>query len=79
MIHAIDRVILPQQPSIAGIAIDTPDLSILVDALSRAGLVQTLSYPGDYTVFAPTNAGLHSRTTLARSIVGDPRSIVGHP
>ena len=60
VIHAIDRVILPQQPSIAGIALDTPDLSILVDALSRAGLVQTLSYPGDYTVFAPTNAAFTS-------------------
>jgi len=55
VIHVIDKVILPQQPSIAGLAIATPDLSILVDALSRAGLVQTMSYPGDYTVFAPTN------------------------
>ncbi len=55
VIHVIDKVLLPQQPSITGLAIDTPELSILVDALSRAGLVQTLSYPGDYTVFAPTN------------------------
>lgn len=60
VIHVIDKVILPQQPSIAGIAIDTPELSILVDALSRAGLVQTMSYPGDYTVFAPTNTAFMS-------------------
>lgn len=42
--------------SISGIASRTPDLSLLVDALTRADLVQTLSQSGSYTVFAPTNA-----------------------
>lgn len=42
--------------SISGIASRTPELSILVDALNRADLVQTLSQNGSYTVFAPTNA-----------------------
>ena len=41
--------------SIAQIAIDTPDLSILVDAVVRAGLVETLDQGGPFTVFAPTN------------------------
>ena len=40
VIHAIDKVILPQLPqTIVGAALDTPDLSILVDALTRANLV----------------------------------------
>ena len=34
----------------------TPDLSTLVEAVTAAGLAETLSGPGPYTVFAPTNA-----------------------
>lgn len=40
--------------SIAGIASKTEDLSLLVKALDKAGLVETLK-TGNYTVFAPTN------------------------
>lgn len=45
-----------QEQSIAQIASANNDLSILVQALSRANLVTVLDAPGDYTVFAPTNA-----------------------
>ena len=56
VIHAIDKVILPQlPPTIVGAALDTPDLSILVDALTRAGLVDALNGADEFTVFAPTN------------------------
>jgi uncharacterized surface protein with fasciclin (FAS1) repeats len=48
-------VVVPDN-SITGIASRTPDLSILVSALNRAGLVNTLQAGGPYTVFAPTNA-----------------------
>src|SRR5205085_7935836 len=41
---------------IAQLAAATPDLSILVQAVTKAGLAEVLSSPGDYTVFAPTNA-----------------------
>jgi uncharacterized surface protein with fasciclin (FAS1) repeats len=41
--------------SIAALAQETPDLSILVDALVRADLVSVLEGTGTYTVFAPTN------------------------
>lgn len=40
--------------SIAGIASRTEDLSLLVKALDKAGLVETLK-TGNFTVFAPTN------------------------
>jgi uncharacterized surface protein with fasciclin (FAS1) repeats len=37
-------------------AISNPDFSTLVTAIKAAGLVETLSGTGPFTVFAPTNA-----------------------
>ncbi|WP_100615541.1 fasciclin domain-containing protein [Confluentibacter citreus] len=48
-----DAVYAPE--TIAEIASATPALSNLVAALDRAGLVETLDGPGQFTVFAPTN------------------------
>ena len=42
--------------NIIEIALNTPELSTLVAAVKAAGLVETLSGPGPFTVFAPTNA-----------------------
>ena len=41
--------------NIVELAVATPDLSTLVTAVQAAGLVDTLSSPGNFTVFAPTN------------------------
>jgi len=41
--------------TIAELAIATPQLSTLLAAVSAAGLVETLSGEGPFTVFAPTN------------------------
>lgn len=46
--------------NIVAVAQETPDLSILVEAVSAAGLVETLEEPGPYTVFAPTNAAFEA-------------------
>jgi uncharacterized surface protein with fasciclin (FAS1) repeats len=46
----------PAGPSIAEVASGNKDFSTLVTALGAAGLVETFSSAGDYTVFAPTNA-----------------------
>jgi uncharacterized surface protein with fasciclin (FAS1) repeats len=51
-----DNTTAPVDNSITGLALKTPDLSILVQALQRAGLTATLQASGTYTVFAPTNA-----------------------
>ena len=51
-----DDVTTTLPETIAELAIATPDLSILVEALTKANLAQVLDQPGDYTVFAPTNA-----------------------
>ncbi len=46
----------PAAPSVVGIAVGSSDHSTLVAAVKAAGLVETLSGPGPFTVFAPTNA-----------------------
>ena len=67
VVHVIDKVLLPQEAidfvtmlnmkNIVELAVATDDLSLLVDALvaANAGLVETLSGDGPFTVFAPTN------------------------
>jgi transforming growth factor-beta-induced protein len=42
--------------SITEIAVNSPDFSVLVDALSQAGLASTLDTGGPFTVFAPNNS-----------------------
>jgi uncharacterized surface protein with fasciclin (FAS1) repeats len=46
----------PKELNIVETAQTVPDLSILVDAVIQAGLVDALSASGDKTVLAPTNA-----------------------
>jgi len=48
------------EPDIVHLAQSNPELSILVEAVSAAGLVDTLKGPGPYTVFAPTNTAFVS-------------------
>jgi len=43
-------------PTVVGLAVATPTLSTLVAAVKAADLVGTLSSPGHFTVFAPTDA-----------------------
>ena len=54
VIHAVDAVLFPPTQNLVELASGIPAFSILVDAVSRAGLVDTLA-SGTYTVFAPTN------------------------
>jgi uncharacterized surface protein with fasciclin (FAS1) repeats len=46
----------PADKNIVALAQGTPDLSTLVTAVTAAGLGETLSGTGPFTVFAPTNA-----------------------
>jgi uncharacterized surface protein with fasciclin (FAS1) repeats len=56
VIHIIDAVLLPPQPTITEVAAATPDLSTLVDALTTAELDDDLAGDGPFTVFAPVNS-----------------------
>merc|ERR1711937_419969 len=59
--HIIDGVMLPpshlgaDKPNIVELAQAVDDLSTLVTAVVAADLADTLSSPGPFTVFAPTN------------------------
>lgn len=61
VVHIIDEVLLPEgfqlpKKSIAELASETPDLSILTEALTKfPNLVSALGGEGSFTVFAPTN------------------------
>lgn len=63
VIHAIDAVLVPPSlskpaaptQSIVQIASGNPDFSTLVSLIQKAGLVDAISAPGPFTVFAPTN------------------------
>ena len=69
VIHLIDQVILPADKSIVETALANPDFSILAEAAVAAGLVDTLSGDGPFTVFAPTDAafaGLLAELHLSR-------------
>lgn len=46
--------------SVVDIALTDPDFSILAEAVSKAGLAETLSSEGPFTVFAPTNEAFES-------------------
>jgi uncharacterized surface protein with fasciclin (FAS1) repeats len=46
----------PAEPNIVELAAGDPRFSTLVAAIEAAGLAGTLSGPGPFTVFAPTNA-----------------------
>ena len=56
VIHVIDKVLLPPSMNLVETAISyDPEFSILVQAVVKAGLKETLETGGPFTVFAPTN------------------------
>jgi uncharacterized surface protein with fasciclin (FAS1) repeats len=56
VVHLVDKVLLPADKNVVETAQGIDDFSILVEAVVAAGLADTLSGPGPFTVFAPTNA-----------------------
>jgi uncharacterized surface protein with fasciclin (FAS1) repeats len=53
---AMDTTMVAETPNIVGVAAANEDFSTLVTAVKAAGLVETLSGDGPFTVFAPNNA-----------------------
>ncbi|OIN58332.1 fasciclin domain-containing protein [Arsenicibacter rosenii] len=60
VVHVINKVLLPPAGNLVEVAVSNPNLSFLVAAVQRAGLVQTLGTGGPFTVFAPTNAAFQA-------------------
>jgi uncharacterized surface protein with fasciclin (FAS1) repeats len=55
VVHVIDQVLLPSNKTVVSLASVLPQFSILVQAVVAADLVDVLSGPGPFTVFAPTD------------------------
>jgi len=53
---AMDTTVVVQSSTIVDVAAGNADFSTLVTAVKAAGLVETLSSEGPFTVFAPNNA-----------------------
>jgi uncharacterized surface protein with fasciclin (FAS1) repeats len=53
---AMDTAVVAETQNIVGVAAANADFSTLVTAVTAAGLVETLSSEGPFTVFAPNNA-----------------------
>ncbi len=56
IIHVIDAVILPSEPSVVEIIVDSENHTTLEAAVIAAELADDLSAEGPFTVFAPTDA-----------------------
>ncbi|MFM1867386.1 MAG: hypothetical protein RL591_794 [Planctomycetota bacterium] len=56
VIHVIDAVVLPVDGTIVDVAAKNGSFNTLVAAVKAAGLVETLSGKGPFTVLAPTDA-----------------------
>jgi uncharacterized surface protein with fasciclin (FAS1) repeats len=66
MIAAISLLFVLAQDmpaTVVDIAVGSPDHTTLVAALTQAGLVETLSGEGPFTVFAPTDAAFEAALT----------------
>ncbi len=55
-VEVVEEVPVEAPKTVVDIAIGSPDHTTLVAAVTAAGLVETLSGTGPFTVFAPTNA-----------------------
>ncbi|WP_373520068.1 fasciclin domain-containing protein [Aquiflexum sp.] len=55
-IEVVEEVPVEAPNTVVDIAVGSPDHTTLVAAVTAAGLVETLSGTGPFTVFAPTNA-----------------------
>jgi transforming growth factor-beta-induced protein len=72
VIHVIDQTLVPPTQDIVEIAIDA-GFTKLAEALTEAGLVETLQGEGPFTVFAPTDAAFDA--LYQRLGVGSPAEI----
>jgi transforming growth factor-beta-induced protein len=75
VVHIIDTVLMPPTETIVALAAATPDLSTLVTALKAADLISTLSGPGPFTVFAPSNEAFAKLPAAYLELLLDPKNV----
>lgn len=82
VVHIVDTVLMPPQApplpnrrNVAQLAATSPTLSTLASAISAANLTHTLSGPGPFTVFAPSNEAFAKLPPLYLQLLLDPANI----
>lgn len=76
VIHAIDKVLFPPTENIVEIAAGNDNFSILVAAVTAAGLADVLAGDGPFTVFAPTNAAFEALPEgTVEALLNDPAAL----
>merc|ERR1711865_1295999 len=72
VVHIVNAVLIPNSlRTIVDLAVGTPELSSLVGALQTANLVNALSGPGPFTVFAPTNDAFAAISSVVDGLTVD--------
>jgi uncharacterized surface protein with fasciclin (FAS1) repeats len=77
VVHIIDAVLIPDVTTVFDIVQDSPDHNTLEAALTAAGLDGTLSEPGSFTLFAPTDAAFDALPdNLVNALLEDPDGVL---
>ncbi len=78
IVHVIDAVLIPEDPpTIMDRLQNTGVHNLLITALEAAGLDEVLSEPGDYTLFAPTDAAFNELPeNLLNALLTDPEGVL---
>ncbi|MEO0653115.1 MAG: fasciclin domain-containing protein, partial [Planctomycetota bacterium] len=78
VLHAIDAVIVPPQPTVVDALVAFPEFNTLVDAVGVADLAGALSGDGPFTVFAPLDSAFAALPTPAlNALLADPKALAG--
>ncbi|XP_047472767.1 transforming growth factor-beta-induced protein ig-h3-like [Penaeus chinensis] len=78
VIHVIDQVLLPPGNDVGNLAevLSGEGFSQLVDLVVTAGLAETVSTGGPFTIFAPTNEAFQALDPeLVKSLLADPEKL----
>lgn len=73
VMHIIDGILIPETTDIVDVVTASADHGILLAALAESGLIETLSDPGAFTLFAPTNEAFNNLPAgLLDDLLADP-------
>ncbi|XP_037795051.1 transforming growth factor-beta-induced protein ig-h3-like isoform X1 [Penaeus monodon] len=78
VIHVIDQVLLPPGNDVGNLAevLSAEGFSQLVDLVVKAGLAETVSTGGPFTIFAPTNEAFQALDPeLVQALLADPERL----
>jgi uncharacterized surface protein with fasciclin (FAS1) repeats len=74
IVHVIDAVILPKTATVVDIVVNSEVHNTLEAAVIAAGLVETLSGDGPFTIFAPTDAAFAALPAgTVEALLADPK------